>query len=242
MRFRSAAAAGALLASLACTGVDTRPAEQPSEASRDSDRDLPSAEPGALYAIGVALGGPVKPYALDADEAAEISRGVADAALGRASVDLGDEQLSAQVLSFHERRLKALAQIEEDAGAATLERAAQVDGAIRTDTGMVLHVLDAGSGPSPGIFDFVRVNYHGTLRDGTVFYSNRGAEPEQMRLGVTMRCWQQALGAVAAGARVRAVCPPSLGYGWTGWNGRVPGGAVLTFDLELLEVIPGEEP
>src|SRR2546422_868463 len=81
-------------------------------------------------------------------------------------------------------------------------------GALKTETGMVLHVIDPGSGPKPTLFDYVSLNYQGTLRDGSVFYSNQGKPPERSQLGVNTRCWQEALGAVAAGARLHVVCPP----------------------------------
>jgi FKBP-type peptidyl-prolyl cis-trans isomerase len=107
---------------------------------------------------------------------------------------------------------------------------------------MALRVIDKGSGPSPTIWDYVTINYHGTLRDGTVFHSNRGHDPLRAQLGTQTRCWQEALATVAAGARLHVVCPPALAYGWGGWPEMVPGGAVVTFDLELLSVEPVPEP
>ena len=119
-----------------------------------------------------------------------------------------------------------------------LEAAAREPGAVKTESGMILRVIEKGSGPSPTIWDFVRINYHGTLRDGTVFYTNRGQEPLRVQLGTTTRCWQEAFGAVAAGARMHVVCPPALGYGWGGWPGVVPGWRGAQYDLELLSVEP----
>lgn len=239
MRVRFSAATGVLLAALACAGRTPPPAD---EARPDASSDeLPRAGDGVLYAIGSRLAEPLKPYELDEAEAAEVARGMIDASRGRYAGVQSDE-LSAQALSFHERRLQALAKREEIAGAPVLELAARAEGAVKTESGMILNVLEPGSGASPTIFDYVRINVHGTLRDGTVFISNRGEEPYRVQLGMTIRCWQQALGAVAPGARVRAVCPPFLGYGWAGWLGRVPSGSVITFDLELIEVIPTPPP
>ena len=47
--------------------------------------------------------------------------------------------------------------------------AAATEGAQRSDSGLVMVVLTPGDGPSPAPTDRVRVHYHGTLRDGTVF-------------------------------------------------------------------------
>ncbi len=221
-----------LLASLACANP-TRPAGEGAAAG-----ELPRADAGVLYAIGASLADQVKDYQLDEDEAREVARGLLDASLRRPYSGVLTEETAGQVGLFHERRLQELARREELAGAPVLERAARAPGAVETESGLVLQVLEAGSGPSPTIFDFVRINYHGTLRDGTVFYSNRGKQPERVQLGTTTRCWQQALAAVAAGARLHVACPPSLNYGWGGWPGVVPGGAVLSYDLELLAVEP----
>jgi FKBP-type peptidyl-prolyl cis-trans isomerase len=201
-------------------------------------RELPEAGAGVLYAIGASLGAPIKSYQLDEDEAREVARGMIDSARGQPYAGVLTPETAGLVVQFNELRLKELARREELAGARVLEDAEGEPGAVKTDSGMVLQVIEPGSGPSPTIYDHVRINYHGTLRDGKVFYSNRGAEPVRVELGTTSRCWQEALGSVAAGARLHVVCPPSLGFGWGGLPGVVPGGAVLTFDLELVSVEP----
>ncbi|TMA31416.1 MAG: hypothetical protein E6J87_15725 [Deltaproteobacteria bacterium] len=228
MLARRIAVLGPMLVSLACAG-----ANPPAAAG---DGDLPRADPGVLYAIGASLGAQVKDYRLDEDEAREVARGLLDKSLRRPYAGVMTEETSDQVGQFHERRLQELARREELEGAPALEQALRVPGAVKTESGMVLQVIEPGSGASPTIFDYVTINYHGMLRDGKVFYSNRGEAPYRVQLGTTTRCWQEALTAVAPGARVHVVCPPALNYGWGGWPGVVPGGAVLIYDLELLSV------
>jgi FKBP-type peptidyl-prolyl cis-trans isomerase FkpA len=225
------ALAGAL--ALACAG--TAP-------TRRDVADLPRAEPGVLYAIGASFGAQVKDYRLSEDEALEVERGMLDSALQRPYAGVLTDDTADQVRVFHETRTKALAGREAAQGAPLLEAALRAPGAVKTESGIVLQVIERGSGPSPTIFDYVTINYHGTLRDGTVFYSNRGKAPERQQLGTTTRCWQEALGAVAAGARLHVVCPPEVSYGWGGWPGLVPGGAVLTYDLELISIEPTPPP
>jgi FKBP-type peptidyl-prolyl cis-trans isomerase len=138
-------------------------------------------------------------------------------------------------------RLLEVAAAEEEASQPYLETARRAPGAIELESGLILTVLEEGEGESPDIFDWVVARYTGTLRDGTVFDAS-GEEPLKQRLGVMVTCWQEALSRVAPGARLHIVCPPSLGYRHTGVAGRVPGGAVITFEIELLEVIEGEDP
>ncbi|HKA16003.1 MAG TPA: FKBP-type peptidyl-prolyl cis-trans isomerase [Myxococcota bacterium] len=231
---RRIATLGPLLASLACAG--------PPRADGWQETDLPRADPGVLYAIGASLGKQVKDYHLDEEEAREVARGMLDETRGRSYTGMRTEGTSDQIADFNERRLQELARREELAGAPALESAAREPGAVKTESGMVLQVLDKGSGEAPTIFDYVTINYHGTLRDGNVFWSNRGQAPYRVQLGTTTRCWQEAFAAVAPGARLHVVCPPSLNYGWGGWPGVVPGGAVLSYDLELLSVEPHAPP
>jgi FKBP-type peptidyl-prolyl cis-trans isomerase FkpA len=221
---------------LACAGPTA-----PGTTHSDSG-DLPRADSGVLYAMGSSLGERLQLYQFDEEEVREIERGLRDSSLRLPYAGVRTEETAGQVAAFHERRLQELARREELAGAPTLELAAGEPGAVKTESGIVLRVLDPGSGPSPTIFDYVTINYRGKLRDGSVFYTNDGAAPHRVQLGTTTRCWQEVLGSVAAGARVHAVCPPSMSYGWGGWPGVVPGGAVLTYDLELLSVEPQSKP
>jgi FKBP-type peptidyl-prolyl cis-trans isomerase len=229
------AAVAPVLVSLACASAP--PAEGPAAAG-----GLPRAAPGVLYSIGASLGEEVQTYQLDEGEAREVARGMSDAALGKPTGAERTEEVAVHVGEFHEARLKELARREELAGGFLLEQAEREPGAVKTEGGAVLKVIEPGSGPKPTIFDFVTFNYSGTLRDGSVFYTNQGKPAERSQLGVNTRCVQEAFGAVAAGARVHVVCPPALNYGWGGWPRVVPGGAVLSYDLELVSIEPHAPP
>jgi FKBP-type peptidyl-prolyl cis-trans isomerase len=241
MKLRSAAALVPVLASLACDAPPPA-AEAPGAEAAAPEGELPRAGPNVLYAIGAVLAEQVKDYRLDEAEAREVARGMIDAALGKATPELRGGEMGAQVNEFHEKRLQELARREELAGAFLLEAAEREPGAVKTEGGAIVQVHDAGSGAKPKLYDFVSVNYQGKLRDGSVFFTNEGKPPERSQLGVNTRCWQQALGGVAAGARIHVVCPPALNYGWGGWPGVVPGGAVLSYDLELVSVEPQPRP
>ena len=222
----------ALIAGIACAGRGAPPAAE----SGLNANDLHRAPDGVLYAIGYSMGDQVREYDLDAKEAEEVARALVDRALERPYAGRRDEALSDEVALFHEHRLQEVARREELAGAPVLERALAEPGAVKTESGMILNVLDPGSGPPPTLFDQVTVEFEGRLRDGTVFDTSRGRHPTVAPLGTTNRCWQESLGSVGAGARLRVACPPSLGYGWGGWPGVVPGGGVLIYELELVGI------
>lgn len=110
-------------------------------------------------------------------------------------------------------------------------------GVEETHTGLQYQVLEAGSGEThPRATDRVKVHYHGTLIDGTVFDSSveRG-EPIEFGLGQVIKGWTEGLQLMVEGQKMRLVIPPELGYGNSG-AGAIGPGSVLIFDVELLSI------
>jgi FKBP-type peptidyl-prolyl cis-trans isomerase len=102
--------------------------------------------------------------------------------------------------------------------------------------------LVAGEGEAPSPTDTVVVHYHGTFRDGSVFDSSidRGS-PARFPLNRVIPCWTEAVTQMKVGGKSRIVCPASIAYGTRG-SGKVPGGAALTFEVELLEIVEQSAP
>ncbi|CAM9395472.1 unnamed protein product, partial [Phaeothamnion confervicola] len=123
------------------------------------------------------------------------------------------------------------------AGAAFLAAEANKDGAVQTPSGLVIHTTKKGQGPSPSLRDTVRVHYHGTLIDGTVFDSSveRG-KPISFALNQVIVGWQEGLRSMKTGGTSRLVIPSELAYGDRGAGRAVPPGSVLVFDVQLLAV------
>jgi FKBP-type peptidyl-prolyl cis-trans isomerase FkpA len=94
-----------------------------------------------------------------------------------------------------------------------------------------------GSGPSPGASDVVKVHYHGTFSDGSVFDSSvaRG-EPASFPLSRVIPCWTQGLQQMKVGGKATLTCPPELAYGEHGAPPTIPPNATLTFEVELLAI------
>jgi len=137
-----------------------------------------------------------------------------------------------------QRRNADLAKAESGAAEAFLAEAAAAEGAVRTDSGLVMVVLSPGEGPSPGPTDRVRVHYHGTLHDGTVFDSSvaRG-DPVVFPLNRVIPCWTEALQKMKAGEKSRITCPADIAYGDSGSPPLIKPGAALAFEVELIEVL-----
>ncbi|HWF07349.1 MAG TPA: FKBP-type peptidyl-prolyl cis-trans isomerase [Bryobacteraceae bacterium] len=118
-----------------------------------------------------------------------------------------------------------------------LEKAAKEPGAVKTASGMVYRELHPGSGPSPKATDTVKVNYRGTLTDGTEFDSSyKRNEPISFPLRGVIPCWTEGVQMMKVGGKSQLVCPAALAYGDAGSPPAVPGGATLIFEVELLGI------
>ena len=103
-------------------------------------------------------------------------------------------------------------------------------------SGVQYEVLKEGSGKQPKASDEVKVHYHGTLIDGTVFDSsvNRG-EPMTFRLDQVIPGWTEVVQKMKEGSKWRVVIPPDSAYGANG-PPQIGPNATLIFEIELLEV------
>jgi FKBP-type peptidyl-prolyl cis-trans isomerase FkpA/FKBP-type peptidyl-prolyl cis-trans isomerase FklB len=98
--------------------------------------------------------------------------------------------------------------------------------------------LKVGTGPSPAATDKVKVHYHGTLTDGTVFDSSvQRGEPITFPLDGVIGCWTEGVQKMKVGGKARLVCPSETAYGERGAPPRIKPGATLVFEVELLEIV-----
>ena len=189
-----------------------------------------------LNALGQALAQNLLPANLSADALAFVQRGLSAAVLGRDALVVLDEY-GPQIQGFMESRVAVAAGGELELANAFLEAQAGLDGAERTESGIIIQEMTVGTGANPAAEDTVSVHYHGTLRDGTVFDSSvdRG-EPTTFPLTEVIPCWTEGVQRIAVGGKSRLVCPPDLAYGPQGRPG-IPGNAALVFEVELLEIV-----
>lgn len=111
------------------------------------------------------------------------------------------------------------------------------EGVVTTESGLQYLVVTEGDGPMPAATDTVKVHYHGTLIDGTVFDSSveRG-EPVEFALNRVIPGWTEGLQLMKAGSKWNLYIPSDLAYG-PGASGAIEPHSTLVFEVELLEVI-----
>jgi FKBP-type peptidyl-prolyl cis-trans isomerase len=195
----------------------------------------------AIYVIGVTLAHQLESLALKPDELEMLLAGIRDQVTGKplaASVDEYGPKIQQLVKS---RSAVAMAE-EKKAGEAFLAKEAAAPGAKKSQSGMIKRVLKESSGASPTADDTVKVHYKGTLRDGTVFDSSLDREPVKFPVKRVVPCWTEALQTMKVGEKAHITCPSEIAYGERGAPPRIKPGAVLAFDVELLEIVKPEAP
>jgi FKBP-type peptidyl-prolyl cis-trans isomerase len=110
-------------------------------------------------------------------------------------------------------------------------------------TGLMHIDKKPGKGDASKMGSTVSVNYTGMLTDGTVFDSNTDpklghTQPFDVTIGKSsvIQGWTEGLQGMKAGGTRRLIIPSDLGYGPGGNPPKIPGGATLVFDVEILSV------
>lgn len=135
-----------------------------------------------------------------------------------------------------EEDLKEQFQDEIAKGDAYLKENAAREGVVTLPSGLQYEILKEGNGPIPTKSDRVRVHYHGTLIDGTVFDSSveRG-EPATFGVTQVIPGWTEALQLMPVGSKWRLYVPYDLAYG-SADRGEIRPFSNLIFDVELLGI------
>jgi FKBP-type peptidyl-prolyl cis-trans isomerase FkpA/FKBP-type peptidyl-prolyl cis-trans isomerase FklB len=198
--------------------------------------ELKTEDQKTLYALGLVISQNLASFNLNASDLDTVLAGVSDGVLKKDfKVDV--QTYAPKISQLQASRAGAVAATEKKAGQAFLDRAASEKGATRTSSGLIITTLKAGTGPSPKATDKVKVHYHGTLTDGTVFDSSvQRGEPIVLPLNGVIRCWTEGVQLMKVGGKSKLVCPSDIAYGDQGRPPQIKPGATLVFEVELLEI------
>ncbi|MBB4077721.1 FKBP-type peptidyl-prolyl cis-trans isomerase FklB [Lewinella aquimaris] len=187
------------------------------------------------YSLGIVLSQNLKQQGFDSIDASSLAKGFEEGLNGTAKVT--PEQAN-QYIQQHVEKAAASAGAEaRQEGEAFLAQNAKRPEVKVTDSGLQYEVLKEGTGASPAATETVRVHYHGTLIDGSVFDSSveRG-ETIEFPLNRVIPGWTEGVQLMKEGAKYRFFIPYDLAYGPRGSAPAIPPYAALIFDVELFEV------
>lgn len=203
--------------------------------------EIATEEQKAFYFLGSSFGKQIsaqlKALNMSAEEQEIFERGFSEAMTGQ-SMALDEQVYGPKINEIAQERMLASAAEESAASGEYLNQMAAEEGAMTTESGIVVREIVAGTGEMPTSDSTVKAHYHGTLRDGTVFDSSveRG-QPFSATLSSVIPCWREAIPMIKVGGKSKITCPAELAYGTNGSPPKIPGGAALTFEVELLEIV-----
>jgi FKBP-type peptidyl-prolyl cis-trans isomerase len=207
------------------------------------DMDLKNPKTRSSYAIGADIGRSMKAQELDLDIKA-LASGVTDSFGGKLA--LTDDELRTTLEEFKKNLMAARTTKMKTQGMENLKKGeafqaenSKKDGVKVTPSGLQYRVVTAGKadGKSPKATSTVKVHYHGTLVDGTVFDSSvQRNEPAEFPLNGVIPGWTEGLQLMKEGDKFQFVIPAALAYGEQG-PPQIGANATLIFDVELLQVV-----
>lgn len=190
------------------------------------------------YALGADVGGAFKGMGLDLNVNV-FTQGVVDAMNNQVKFTPEEMQAIFELVNqkVQEKQNNATAS-EKEKGAKFLAENKKQDGIVETASGLQYKVITMGTGEKPKATDKVKVHYHGTLLDGTVFDSSvdRG-EPLTFPLNGVIAGWTEGVQLMPVGSKFIFYIPSDLAYGDRGAGNLIKGGATLIFEVELLEIV-----
>jgi FKBP-type peptidyl-prolyl cis-trans isomerase FkpA/FKBP-type peptidyl-prolyl cis-trans isomerase FklB len=194
-------------------------------------------EEKTLYALGLAISQNLAQFSLSEAELKMVEQGMADGVLNKPrKVEL--QTYAPKLQELQRTRVTASAANEKKAAQPYLAKAAGEKDAKKLPSGVIVTTLKPGTGATPAATDKVKVHYHGTLIDGTVFDSSvQRGEPVTFPLNQVVPCWTEGVQQMKVGGKSRLVCPAETAYGDRGAPPRIKPGATLVFEVELLDIV-----
>jgi len=203
--------------------------------------DLTNPKQKASYAVGVSIASNLKAQELDLDTKA-LTAGISDTLSGKpamtqAEVQATLQQFQQETMAKTQAKEKIEAEKNLKAGEAFLAENAKKSGVKTTASGLQYKIIKEGNGPMPNATDTVKVNYKGTLIDGTVFDSSydRGV-PVTFPIGGVISGWTEALQMMKVGSKWQLFIPANLAYGEHSPSPKIGPNSILIFEVELLGI------
>ncbi len=201
-----------------------------------SAQELATEDQKVFYTLGASLGENVSQFHLTPEEFKFVLMGLNDFQKGsgfKVDYSLYKEKLG----DYAEKRMTASAEIEKNKAKTYLAKAEKEKGAVTTESGVIYIELKKGEGEFPKPSSSVKVNYKGSFVDGKIFDKNEANTPAVFQLEDVVSCWGEGIQKMKKGGKAKFICPSDTAYGDVGRPPVIPGGAVLVFEVELVDIV-----
>lgn len=188
------------------------------------------------YALGMSLGHSLINSGVKKIDVEKLMKGINDVMQG-AKLDLTVEEAQIAINEYFQKQQEQAAAINIAEGKEFLENNAKRPEVTTTESGLQYEVITMGNGEKPAATDKVKVHYHGTLLDGTVFDSSvRRGQPASFGVNQVIAGWVEALQLMPVGSKWKLFIPSQLAYGQHGAGEYIGPHATLIFEVELLDI------
>jgi len=146
------------------------------------------------------------------------------------------EYLQKTMSVLQSKKMEKLYGGNKTAGEKFLAENAKKPGVKTTASGLQYEVIKLGNGALPSDTSKVKVNYHGTLIDGTVFDSSlERKEPIVFQVNQVIKGWTEALKMMPVGSKFKLYIPQELAYAGAD-RGKIKPFSMLIFEVELISI------
>jgi len=216
-------------------------------ADNAAEGSLKTSKEKLSYSIGLDLGGYLKTMGDKVN--LDVLKGGIDDGFTGAEPKLTQEEITAVQEEFalamkadQEAQLAGMMEKNAADGKLFLEENKKKEGVNITESGLQYEVLKEGSGPKPSAEDTVKVDYVGTLIDGTEFDNSvKRGEPAVFPVNQVIPGWSEGVQLMDVGAKYRVVIPAELAYGETGAPPVIEPNSVLVFEIDLISIEKAED-
>jgi FKBP-type peptidyl-prolyl cis-trans isomerase len=189
------------------------------------------------YAFGVAIGKSLASTGVELDDAAFMSA-VKDV-LAKKPTRIKEADVQGIIQTAIAEAQAKVAEANKTKGAEFLAANGKKDGVKTTASGLQYQVIKEGTGPKPKTTDTVKVDYVGTLLDGSTFDSSiERKEPAVFQVGQVIPGWAEAVQLMTVGSKYKVWIPAELAYGAQGAGDKVGPNSTLSFEIDLLSIEP----
>ena len=188
------------------------------------------------YALGLSLGNNLVNSGITSLNISKLSQGIKDV-LEQNQPEISFQEAQDVINEYFQNLQSKMSEKTIEEGKTFLENNGKRPEVVTLESGLQYEIIKEGNGPVPNANNTVKVHYHGTLIDGTVFDSSvRRGEPAAFGVTQVISGWVEALQLMPVGSKWKLFIPSDLAYGAQGAGQHIGPHTTLVFEVELLGI------